>query len=106
MAHLPLDADRVEPALREVRAIGVAQVVERELRDPDRVETGGVGCLVEAARGDVAIVHRATSRRREDEVILTRQPIQALDHAEMRMEQIRGSRRAREDAAYRFPVKS
>ena len=37
VSHLPLDADGIKPALREVRAVCVAKIVEGELRDPGGV---------------------------------------------------------------------
>ena len=48
MSHLPLHADWVEAALREVGPVRMAQIMEGELRDPFQVEVrcfGGVVAL-------------------------------------------------------------
>ena len=58
VSHLSLDSDRVKAALGQVGAVGMAQVVERELRDAGRIETRGFGRFVEPAGRDVAVVHR------------------------------------------------
>lgn len=54
MPELPLHSDRVESALREMRAVGMTEVVKSELGQTGTIELGGVRRFVEPARRDVA----------------------------------------------------
>ena len=54
MPELPLHSNRVESALREMRAVGVTDVVKSELGQTGTIELRGVRRFVEPTRRDVA----------------------------------------------------
>src|SRR4029453_10412401 len=74
VAHLPRDGDDVSALANEVRAIGVAQIVEGKPWLPVTVEPSSVGCLRKATLREVPVVESGPLAGREDVGLLVGLP--------------------------------